>query len=140
MRSEGFGDDLAGVDWESYNLMELTQDLADRWESEFTPFFAAHTKDELYAGAIERRLMLCPVSTPTDIRANEQLAAREFFSRVWHAELEREVEYCGPFARMSAGEPRIHRRPPLLGEHTDEVLADIHGRAEDARPALRTQR
>jgi benzylsuccinate CoA-transferase BbsE subunit len=125
MRDEGLGDDVAGEDWESYNLMELTQDRVDRWEVAFAPFFAAHTKADLYAGAIERRLMLCPVSTPADIRANEQLAAREFFTRVWHADLERDIEYCGPFARMSAGEPRIARRPPLLGEHTDEVLAEL---------------
>jgi len=130
MRTEGLGEELAGVDWEGYNLMELTQDLADRWEEAFAPFFAAHTKAELYAGALERRLMLCPVSTPADIRANEQLAARQFFEKVWHVELEREVEYCGPFAKMSAGEPQIRRRPPLLGEHTEEVLADVSARKE----------
>ena len=125
MRSDGLGEELEGVDFEGHNLMELTQDLVDRWEAWFAPFFAGHTKHELYQGAIERRLMLCPVSTPADIRVDEQLAAREFFTAVWHAELEREVEYCGPFATMSAGQPAIRRRPPLLGEHTDEVLAEV---------------
>lgn len=125
MRAEGFGAELAEVDWEAYNLMDLTQELADRWEAAFAPFFLAHTKDELYRGALERRLMLCPVSTPADIRANEQLAARKFFTRIFDAEIEREVEWCGPFARMTAGQPRMRRRPPKLGEHTAEVLAEI---------------
>jgi crotonobetainyl-CoA:carnitine CoA-transferase CaiB-like acyl-CoA transferase len=125
MREEGLGAEVAAEDWEAYNLMELTQDRVDRWETAFAPFFRAHTKEELYRGAIERRLMLCPVSTPADVRADEQLAARGFFERVWHAELEREIEYCGPFARMSAGQPQIRRRPPLLGEHTAEVLGGV---------------
>jgi crotonobetainyl-CoA:carnitine CoA-transferase CaiB-like acyl-CoA transferase len=125
MRDRGFGEGLAGEDWEGHDLMQLTQEMVDRWEEAFAPFFAAHTTDELYRGAIERRIMLCPVSTPAAIRGNEQLAFRRFFRPVRHPELQRDVEYPGPFAQMSAGEPAVRRRPPLLGEHTDEVLAEL---------------
>jgi crotonobetainyl-CoA:carnitine CoA-transferase CaiB-like acyl-CoA transferase len=128
MRERGFGEELATEDWEGYDLMQLTQDRVDRWEASFAPFFAAHSVDELYQGAMERRIMLCPVSTPAAIRANGQLAFREFFRGVDHPELGREIEYPGPFVRASAGEPRIRRRPPLLGEHTAEVLGELTSR------------
>ncbi|MDH4144883.1 MAG: CoA transferase, partial [Acidimicrobiia bacterium] len=42
-------------------------------------FTAAHTKDELAAGALERRLLLAPVATPTDVLASEQFAARDYW-------------------------------------------------------------
>ncbi len=31
----------------------------------------------------------------------------------------------GPPVRLSASPPRVRRRPPALGEHTEEVLADL---------------
>ena len=100
---------------------------------------ADKTKAELFQVAQERRLLLVPVSTMDDLDANEHLAARSY----WR-EVERNgqtVRFPGPFARLSETPIEYSRPAPMLGEHTDEVLAEIHpaatlNRANAATPNL----
>ena len=84
---------------------------------------ADKTKAELFQVAQERRLLLVPVSTMDDLDENEHLAARSY----WR-EVEREgqtLKFPGPFARLSETPIKYGRPAPMLGEHTDEVLAEI---------------
>lgn len=100
---------------------------------------ADKTKTELFQVAQERRLLLVPVSTMDDLDENEHLAARSY----WR-EVERDgqtVKFPGPFARLSETPIEYGRPAPMLGEHTDEVLAEIHSaailnRANAATPNL----
>jgi len=55
------------------------------------------------------------------------LTARAFFVPVPHHEIGVTVTYPGAPYAFSRTPWRIHRRPPLLGEHTDEVFAEIEG-------------
>ena len=45
---------------------------------------------------------------------------------VAHPELEASFLYPGAFAKFSATPIETFRRPPLLGEHTDEVLRELN--------------
>jgi crotonobetainyl-CoA:carnitine CoA-transferase CaiB-like acyl-CoA transferase len=100
-------------------------------------FTLAHTKAELYAEAQRRRLLIVPVSTTADVAASEQLAARNFWTPIAHPELGRSVIYPGPFARFSATPIKYHRRPPLPGEHTEEVFAEVQSLLETRPPRAR---
>ena len=83
---------------------------------------ADKTKAELFQVAQERRLLLVPVSTMDDLDENEHLAARSY----WR-EVERNgqpLKFPGPFARLSETPIEYGRPAPMLGEHTDEVLAE----------------
>ena len=100
---------------------------------------ADKTKAELFQVAQERRLLIVPVSTMDDLDENEHLAARSY----WR-EVERNgqsVKFPGPFARLSETPIEYGRPAPALGEHTDEVLAEVHqpavlNRANAATPNL----
>ncbi|MYD53989.1 MAG: CoA transferase [Chloroflexi bacterium] len=100
---------------------------------------ADKTKAELFQVAQERRLLIVPVSTMDDLDENEHLAARSY----WR-EVERNgqsVKFPGPFARLSETPIEYGRPAPTLGEHTDEVLAEVHqpavlNRANAATPNL----
>jgi len=82
---------------------------------------ADKSKAELFQVAQERRLLIVPVSTMDDLDENEHLAARFYWRDVERGG--RTIRFPGPFARLSET-PIEYRRPaPLLGEHTDEVLA-----------------
>src|SRR3546814_10491029 len=81
------------------------------------------TKDELYSEALRRRFLLAPVNTVADIRADEQLAAREYFVAVDHGE-RGPVIYPGAWAKLSATPLVETPRAPTPGEHNDEVLAE----------------
>src|SRR5581483_1847702 len=85
-------------------------------------FMLSHTKQELFEEALRRRLLIVPVSTTADLLASEQYRARDFWTEVKHDDLETTVTYPGPFAKFSATPIQYRRRPPLVGEHTAEVL------------------
>ncbi len=84
-------------------------------------FIAARGKWEIYEGGQRRRLLFGIVSTPEDIAKNPQLEFRNWLTSVEHPELEDTLRYPGPPYRLSETPWAIGRRPPLLGEHNDEV-------------------
>ena len=91
----------------------------------FSRFCASMSKWDLYNGAQSRRLMIGIVSTPEDLAKNPQLEARHWYQDIEHEYLGEKVRYTGPPFRMSATPWAIRRRPPLPGEHTDEVFAEL---------------
>jgi formyl-CoA transferase len=84
-----------------------------------------------------RRLLIGPVSTAADLRASEQLAARAWWQTVEHPELGRSVAYPGAPYHHSESPWRIHRRPPLLGEHTLDVLEGELGLSREQTAILK---
>jgi crotonobetainyl-CoA:carnitine CoA-transferase CaiB-like acyl-CoA transferase len=102
----------------------------------FSRFCASMTKWDLYQGAQSRRLMIGIVSTPEDLAKNPQLEARHWYQDIEHDHLGAKVRYAGPPFRMSATPWAIRRRPPLPGEHTDEIFAElgvIRGQGSEVR-------
>ena len=114
-------DFLRGFDWDAFDLRSATQETINRLIEPTEKFFMAHTKAELFDGAMKRRIMLYPVSTTKDILESVQLGAREFWAEVEHPELGTTITYPGAFVNASETPPRISRRAPLIGEHNDEV-------------------
>lgn len=100
---------------------------------------ADKTKAELFQVAQERRLLIVPVSTMDDLDENEHLAARSYWRDVERNG--QSVKFPGPFARLSETPIEYGRPAPTLGEHTDEVLAEVRqpavlNRANAATPNL----
>ncbi len=128
MVSEGMASDfLKGIDWETFDLRTVTQEILDGIEEPTGKFFLTHTKAELLEGALQRRIVLYPVFNAADVLASVQLAAREFWTEVEHPELGTTITYPGPFAKSSATPPRVSRRAPLIGEHNREILEQESG-------------
>ena len=91
----------------------------------FARFCASMTKWDLYQGAQERRLMIGIISTPEDLAKNPQLEARHWYQDLEHDHLGARVRYPGPPYRLSETPWSLRRRPPLPGEHTDEIRAEL---------------
>ena len=87
-------------------------------------FFKSKPKWELYEQGQQRRLLIGIVSTPEDLAKNPQLEARRWFQDVRHDDLGDTLRYPGPPYRLSETPWQLARRPPMLGEHTNEVLAE----------------
>ena len=129
MHAEGFVDDATrDKDWVSYATLVITgqeplSELA-RCLGCIREWTLSHTKDELFEMALTRGLLIVPVSTTEDVVHSKQLAERDFWRDLFHAELSRTVRYPGPFAKFSKTPIQFGRRPPLTGEHTAEVLGE----------------
>lgn len=90
-------------------------------------FCRAHTKQELYEGAQRRGVLLAPAATVEDVVKSRQLEARDYWAEVEHPELDESFKYPGPFVKLSGAPMRTRRRPPLLGEHNEEIYCQELG-------------
>lgn len=138
MDEEGMApESLLSYDWPAFDWATVTQEQADTLYEPISTFFLAHTKDELYAGAKRRSILLYPVLDVAGIACSAQLAARSFFTTIEHADWGEAVRHSGPFARLSAT-PLSWRRPaPSIGEHNREVYCDELGLTTRQFAALR---
>jgi crotonobetainyl-CoA:carnitine CoA-transferase CaiB-like acyl-CoA transferase len=118
---EGYALPLAGHNWREWNSATLMQSEQERVEDQLTPFLLTKTKSELLREATERRILLAPVSTASDVAGNPQFAAREFWQNVPHPELEDTIVYPGPSVKVDQSPQRIRRRAPTIGEHNQEI-------------------
>jgi crotonobetainyl-CoA:carnitine CoA-transferase CaiB-like acyl-CoA transferase len=107
----------------------------DRVKQIVADFTRTKTKAELLQAALERGLLIAPVATTKEVLESPQLAAREYFQPLRHPELDRVIRYPGPFAKFSATPIVYRRRPPRIGEHTAEILAELARSAEPANGA-----
>lgn len=134
---EGFCDEATrDKDWIEYGAMLLDGrepiEEFERVKDCIAACTASKTKAELLAAALERRLLVAPVFTIADTVDGEQPAARNYFVKPRGEGPSAEVRYPGPFAKFSASPIAPTRRPPRIGEHSDEVLAEL----ERLEPAL----
>jgi crotonobetainyl-CoA:carnitine CoA-transferase CaiB-like acyl-CoA transferase len=84
-------------------------------------FLQARTKAELLRAALERSLLIAPITTVDEVVQSEHLAARQYWRSLEHAELGQSFNYPGPFAQFSRTPIVYRRRPPTVGEHNQEV-------------------
>ncbi len=128
MDSEGLCPEfMREINWDTFDMVHMTQELADKLEEPISKFFMRYTKAELYEESIKRRIMIYPVCTSKDLLENSQLRAREFWCQVEHPELDDTIIYPGAFAKSSETSFGIRRRPPLIGEHNQEIYGEELG-------------
>ena len=113
-----------------------TQEQSEQIVNLRLPLLEKLTGKELYEGALARDLGWAPVSTPKDLVENEQLAARNYFVEVEHAELGTSITYPGAPYRLSETPWRIWNRAPLIGEHNQEIYVKELGIPQEELSAL----
>ena len=92
-------------------------------------FIKAHTADQIYRGAQERKFPWGTVRTPDETLDDPHLWERGFFEEVEHPELGTSYVYPGrPYVFNRT--PWRTYRAPLLGEHNHRVYAGELGIAE----------
>ncbi|WP_288380032.1 CaiB/BaiF CoA-transferase family protein [uncultured Massilia sp.] len=79
-----------------------------------------------------------PINDIGEVFANEQVQAREVAIELPHPSAGKVKLVRNPI-RMSATPATSDKAPPLLGQHTDEVLRDVLGRSDSDIAALRAK-
>ncbi len=118
---------LENIDFTQMGYGAITPEMLERMVPPIERFIKSLTKEELFQGAVSRRILLFPVSTPQDIVDDPQLKARHYYQEVPHPELGTPVTFLGPFVRASAAPLQQRRFPPKLGEHNMEIYRDELG-------------
>jgi len=136
-KSEGFETGLmTAKDWNNVDMYNFSQAEFDAAAEQIGAFLKTKTIDELYAKAVEHRILLAPIGSIEDLLQSPQLKARQFFVEVEHPELGRSFAYPGAFAIFSETPLEPPRRAPRLGEHTGQILGEL-GYGKDDLVALR---
>ena len=122
IESEGVATDLIkNLDWDSFNMMDITQEIKNIIEEPTLKLFRKFTMAEILEGALKHNAQVYPFATTADIANNPQLASRDFWVELEHPELGTTITYPGSFAKTTELHPRIFRRAPLIGEHNEEI-------------------
>jgi crotonobetainyl-CoA:carnitine CoA-transferase CaiB-like acyl-CoA transferase len=138
---EGFASEtLKSFDWSVLDWQTVAQETMDEVMGSFSRFFLTHTKAELWEGAQQRGITLCPLLTAKGMAEYEQLSFREYWEEVEHPELETSVKYPGAFAKISEAPCAIKRRAPLIGEHNEEIYMTELGFSREELLALKQGR
>ncbi|HUV53398.1 MAG TPA: CoA transferase [Dehalococcoidia bacterium] len=119
--SEGMSENLRGYDWTTHDASQISQQERSQIEEALIPFLRTKTKEELYNAALEKGIVLAPLNTVKDVVESPQLAARQYFVEVEHPELGDTITYPGAPVKLSEVPWKISHRPPLIGEHNEEI-------------------
>jgi len=134
VKADGKAEDLGDPKWgeRPYQRanVEHVFDVLDKWVADYRA-------GELLARAQELRLPYGVAQWPDKLLDDEHLAARGYFREVEHPELQRTFRYPGAPYLFGATPWRVYRRPPLLGEHTAEVLSRDLGLGPEELAALK---
>jgi len=120
IKGDGKAQDLDQPEWSDFEYRqahcEHLFDVLDEWARDYRVA-------DLVEGAQLRRVPYAPVLAPETLRDDPHLAAREFFADVNDEQLSARVRYPGAPYRFGATPWKIHRRPPRIGEHGEDILA-----------------
>ena len=145
---DGYYEVITMVDRQWNRFMELLGDpewqhderLKNRWlafqhvddlDAFWHPWMAERTKAELMQLFGENHISFQPVHTIGEVAESEQLTARDFWAELEHPEFEDPLHLPGAPYKLSESPWSIRRRPPLLGEHSAEVLSEVDVRSAD---------
>lgn len=138
---QGFCDEATrDKDWIGYTELlfsgkEPVEEL-QRVQGAVAEFTKTKTKDALLKVALERGLLIGPVTTIDEAMASEQFTARDYWRELEHPELGRRVRYAGPFVKFSGMPITYRRRPPTVGEHNRDIYVEELGYSERELAAL----
>ena len=138
MESKGQAPDyLKEKDWKKFNIATVTQEEIDQIEDANNTFLKGVTKKEFFDTCLEKDMLGYPVTTSQDTMEDEQLKARELWKEIEHEDLGTKITYPSFFTRFSTLACDLWRRAPLIGEHNEEVYAELGYTHEDLLNLMR---
>ena len=111
--------------WKDAAFRRQNGDVLNDIISEFS---MGYTKMGFAEEAQRRHIPTAPLMTIHDLMQDDHLAYRRFLVDVEHPEVGKYPTPGGPF-RMGASPWRLYRPPPLLGQHTGEVVSEWTAKA-----------
>lgn len=101
--------------------------------------FVERSNAELFAAMIREGAAGCPVNSIDQVFTDPQVLHRQMLQSVVHTSLG-EIPQVGHAQKFSGTPADIRLAPPLLGEHTDQVLSDLLGYDRATLDGLHAQR
>lgn len=127
MDEEGFDADyIKDLPWEEMDFTAIPPEVLRRTDETLGRFFSKYTKAQLWQQAKERRLLLYPVSTPSEVFQHVKELSPHLLHQTGEPGTSEPTSYLGPFLTLGP-QTNSDRRAPALGEHNEEVYEGLLG-------------
>jgi crotonobetainyl-CoA:carnitine CoA-transferase CaiB-like acyl-CoA transferase len=120
-----------------FNNRKARVENYDLLVEQLTPIFAGGQRDDWLRRLIEKDVPAAPINTLDEVFADPQVQTYGFPIEVEHPKMGK-MKLVGNAVDMSRTPPAIDSPPPVLGEHTDEVLKSL-GYDAEALASLRNK-
>ncbi len=118
-------DFLLNLDWDTFDMFTINQEVMDKIAKPVGDFFLKHTKQKLLKEAVKRGVSIGPLSSMQDLLDDECLNARDFWTKIKHPELGMSITYPRTYIRSTEMDYSTRFRAPLIGEHNKEVYKEL---------------
>jgi crotonobetainyl-CoA:carnitine CoA-transferase CaiB-like acyl-CoA transferase len=105
-------------------MQRMDPAVIEEWNGNFIVWCIERTKREIWDEARRAKVLCGPMFTMEDLFTDEHFRNRGFWTKTEHPALG-EVTIPGRPLIMQKGGWQLRRAAPLLGQHTEEVLAEI---------------
>jgi formyl-CoA transferase len=92
--------------------------------AELQPIFRGGSRDEWLRRLFEKDVPAAPINTLDEVFADPQVREYGFPIEIEHPKMGK-MKLVGNAVDMSRTPPRIDQPPPMLGEHTEEILQSL---------------
>jgi len=107
-----------------FNNRKARVENYDALNAQLVPIFRGGKREDWLRRLIEKDVPAAPINTLDEVFADPQVKTYGFPIEVEHAKMGK-MKLIGNAVDMSRTPPSIDRPPPVLGEHTEEILADL---------------
>ncbi len=124
------------IDWRNYdlNIRELDNAPINLYQAQelLASFLTLHTKQELFEFGLNKGITLAPINTLEELLSLEHIQTRDYWRDL---ELkDKTVNTPGLWAKPSAYKMSIRHNAPKLGEHNQEIRAELEKPAKVKEP------
>ena len=119
----GYPEELSGEEWLTPEA-QADEDMQGLFDAVFYPWLMERTKYEIWERAQNSRVLSGPLNTMEDLHDDPIFHERGAFVETEHPEAGA-LRYPGRPFIMGATPWAIRRPAPLLGQHTEEILAEL---------------
>jgi formyl-CoA transferase len=107
-----------------FNNRKARTENYDVLVEQLQPIFCAGKREEWLRRLTEKDVPAAPINTLDEVFADPQVKTYGFPIEVEHPKMGK-MKLIGNAVDMSRTPPSIDRPPPMLGEHTEEILATL---------------